>query len=82
MHGRVIQVDQAIKLYRECVRLRPSWAEGWWYLGTLLYDKDSFADARATLTHFVKIEPNGAPAWALLGLMSMRPALTRMHWRV
>ena len=62
------QVDQAIKLYRECVHLRPSWAEGWWYLGTLLYDKDSFADARESLTHFVKIEPQGAPGWALLGL--------------
>ena len=62
------QIDQAIKLYRECVRLRPSWAEGWWYLGTLLYDKDAFADAGQALARFVKIDANAAPGYALLGL--------------
>ena len=62
------QVDEAIRLYRECVRMRPSWSEGWWYLGTLLYDKDSFGDAGETLARFVKLEPDAAPGWALLGL--------------
>jgi tetratricopeptide (TPR) repeat protein len=62
------QIDDAVRLYRECVRLRPSWSEGWWYLGTLLYDKNSFGEAREALTHFVKLQENAAPGWALLGL--------------
>lgn len=61
-------VDQAIRLYRECVRLKPAWAEGWWYLGTMLYDQGTFTGARDALTKFVKLEPKAAPGWALLGL--------------
>ena len=37
------RVSDAIRLYREGTELRPSWADGWWYLGSLLYDQDRFA---------------------------------------
>lgn len=68
------QVGQAIRLYREGVRMRPAWAEGWWYLGSLLYDKNSFGEAREALTHFVKLQPDAAPGWALLGLSEYETA--------
>ena len=61
--------QDAIRLYRESVRQQPNWSEGWWYLGTLLYDQNSYAPARDALVRLVQLEPKAPPAaWALLGL--------------
>lgn len=68
------QQNEAIRLYRECVRLNPSWAEGWWYLGTLLYDGNQFADGRDALARFLQNEPKSAPGWAMLGLCEFETA--------
>ena len=68
------QQNEAIRLYRECVRLNPSWAEGWWYLGTLLYDGNQFAGGRDALARFVQNEPKSAPGWAMLGLCEFETA--------
>lgn len=68
------QQNEAIRLYRECVRLNPSWTEGWWYLGTLLYDGNQFAGGRDALARFVQNEPKSAPGWAMLGLCEFETA--------
>jgi tetratricopeptide (TPR) repeat protein len=61
-------VGESLRWYREAVRLRPSWDEGWWYLGALSYERgDSTAAARA-FARFVELKPDSGPAWALLGL--------------
>jgi tetratricopeptide (TPR) repeat protein len=78
------RTDDAVRLYRQCVRLKPAWAEGWWYLGSLLYDKSSYAPARDALARFVKLEPAAAPGWALLGLSELeskerKPALAHLE---
>ncbi|HKX00337.1 MAG TPA: tetratricopeptide repeat protein [Bryobacteraceae bacterium] len=62
------RLDEAIRLYREAVRLRPSWTEGWWYLGTMLYDQDRYPEAVTALRHFTELDAKVAPGWALLGL--------------
>ncbi len=62
------KIDDAIRLYRECVRLKPAWPEGLWYLGTLLFDKADYPGARTTLSRFVKAEPKAPPGFAMLGL--------------
>ncbi len=62
------QLYEAANLYRRAVELRPGWAEGWWYLGTLLYDQDRFAEAEESFTRFVPLGPKPGPALALLGL--------------
>jgi tetratricopeptide (TPR) repeat protein len=62
------RLDEALALYRQALRLRPGWATGWWYVGTILYDQDRYADARDTLRKLVALEPDKAPASALLGL--------------
>jgi tetratricopeptide (TPR) repeat protein len=62
------QPTQAIALYREAVRLRPSWDEGWLWLGNLLYDQDRFPEAQSSFAHFVEIQPKPGPAWAMKGL--------------
>ena len=62
------RMTEAIGLYREGVRLRPSWNEGWLWLGNLLYDQDRFPEAQASFAHFVALAPKPGPAWALKGL--------------
>ncbi len=59
---------EAAGLYRRAVDLRPDWAEGWWYLGTLLYDQDRFAEGEEAFARFVPLAPKSGPALALLAL--------------
>ena len=61
-------VPQAIALYRQALALNPRWDQGWWYLGTLLYDSDQYTDGRDALRHLLELQPNAGPAWGLLGL--------------
>src|SRR5258708_26811506 len=62
------QTTEAIRLYREAVKLRPMWAEGWWYLGTLLYEGDQYVAAQEPLGRFVKLDAGNPAGWAILGL--------------
>ena len=62
------RIDEAIRNYRAAVELRPAWDEGWWYLGTLLYDTDHFEEAIPALRRVVELAPKAGPAWAFLGL--------------
>lgn len=62
------RLDEAIALYRKALVLEPKWPEGHWYLGTLLYEKDAFAEARAALQPLVDFDPKSGPGWAFIGL--------------
>ena len=62
------KTDEAIREYARAVALRPDWAEGWWYLGTIEYDRDLYAAAIPALRKLVAIAPNLGSAWAFLGL--------------
>ena len=61
------QVPQAIDLYRRALHLKPDWSEGWFYLGTLYYDSDRYADAQPAFAQFLKLADKPA-GWAFLGL--------------
>lgn len=61
-------LSDALALYSEGVRLRPSWADGWWWLGSILYDQDRFAEAQLPLKRFISVAPKPAPAYAFLAL--------------
>ena len=61
-------VAEAINLYSQGVRLRPQWSEGWWSLGSLLYDQDRFAEAEVALKHFAAQTAKPGVAHAFLGL--------------
>ena len=61
-------ISDAIRLYREGTDLRPSWADGWWHLGSLLYDQDRFAEATAAFRHLLASTSHRGPAYAFLGL--------------
>jgi len=62
------RVPEAIRLYREGTNLRPSWADGWWYLGSLLYDQDRSSEAAAAFRHLLASTPHRGPAYAFLAL--------------
>ena len=62
------RLDEAISFYRQGVRLRPWWDEGWWHLGSLLYDKDRYTEARDAFRRYVALDPKSGPAHAMLGL--------------
>ena len=60
--------DAAIDSYRKALMLNPEWDEGLWYLGTLLYEKENYFEARTDLRIFLARNPENAYGWALLGL--------------
>ena len=62
------RVDDAIQLYRRAVAMEPDWKEGLWFLGTLLYDRERFAEARDAMRRFVADEPDAGPGWVILGM--------------
>ena len=66
------RIDEAIALYRQALKSKPSWAEGWWYLGTLFYDLERHAEAREALQRLAALKPDGGPTWALIGLCEFR----------
>lgn len=60
--------DDAIRLYRRAVSEQPESEQSLWYLGTLLYEREQYAEARDVLLQFLTLRPDAGPAWALLGL--------------
>jgi tetratricopeptide (TPR) repeat protein len=66
------RLDEAIELYKKAVRIRPEWADGWWYLGAIHYEKDLYPEARDSFTKLVALEPGRGPAWAMLGLCQFK----------
>ena len=56
------------RLYRQAVKLRPAWAEGWWFLGELLYDRSQYPGARDALRRLIDLDHNSSAGFALLGL--------------
>ena len=59
---------EAIALYKRALESRPSWNEGWWYLGTLYYEDDRYKEAHEAFSRLVSLQPEGGIAWAMLGL--------------
>ncbi len=60
--------DEAIRLFRRAITEQPDSEQALWFLGTLLYEKQRYADARDVLRQFVTLRPDAGPAWALLGI--------------
>jgi len=59
---------EAVRWYREGVRLRPEWDEGWWYIGALSYERRDSVQAARAFARFVALKPDSGPGWALRGL--------------
>jgi tetratricopeptide (TPR) repeat protein len=65
-------LEQAIELYQKALTIKPRWNEGWWFLATLLYEKDDYANATKAFQNAAALNPKvGAPA-VMLGLCQFR----------
>jgi tetratricopeptide (TPR) repeat protein len=62
------RLDEAVPLYRKALALRPGWTEGWWALGTILYDQDSYADAGRAFRRLLGLDPKNGTAHLMLAL--------------
>jgi tetratricopeptide (TPR) repeat protein len=62
------RIQDAVELYRQAATMRPSWAEGWWFLGELLYDQDKYPEARDALRRLVSLDHKTGPGFGLLDL--------------
>lgn len=62
------QLDHAAALYKQALALRPQWAEGWWSLGTLEYDRNNYAAAARAFQRLLVLAPKNGTAHAMLGL--------------
>ncbi|MBI1761845.1 MAG: tetratricopeptide repeat protein [Acidobacteria bacterium] len=67
-------LDEAITLYQQGVAQRPRWDEGWWYLATLLYERDRYAEAAPAFKRVAALRPKAGAPLALLGLCEYRLA--------
>lgn len=62
------QLDDAAELYRQALVQNPKWGEGWWYLATLLYDRERYADAARAFQAAARLQPKIGAPWLMLGL--------------
>src|SRR6185369_16919175 len=49
--------DDAISLYGQALKVKPKWAEGWWYIGAIFYQRDIYPQARDAFQNLVALEP-------------------------
>ena len=59
---------KAAALFKQALEQRPSWPEGWFYLGGALYRLDRHAEAREAFTKGLDLAPRNGVAWGFLGL--------------
>lgn len=62
------RLDEAASLYRKALALRPAWKEGWWALGTILYEQDAHRDAAPAFRRLVALDPKNGTAHLMLAL--------------
>jgi tetratricopeptide (TPR) repeat protein len=66
------RLDDAIELYRKAVAAKPNWVDGWWYLATLLYDRDRYDEAIPAFKRVTELQPRAGAPFVMLGLCEFR----------
>lgn len=64
--------EEAIGLFTRALSLRPEWAQGWWAIGMIEYQRDRYPECRDALTRMIALDPSAVPGLALLGLCEFR----------
>jgi len=62
------KLDQAIPLYRQGLRTHPNWAEGWYFLGSMHYERDQPRECADAMRRFTKLAPEVSSGYAFWGL--------------
>jgi len=66
------RLEDAIELYRKAVVSKPTSVECWWYLATLLYDRDQYAEAVPAFKRVSELQPQAGAPFVMLGLCEFR----------
>jgi tetratricopeptide (TPR) repeat protein len=64
--------DDAIDLYRKSVAAKPNWVDGWWFLATLLYDRDRYTEAIPAFKRVTELQPRAGAPFVMLGLCEFK----------
>jgi tetratricopeptide (TPR) repeat protein len=64
--------DDAIELYRKAIAAKPNWVDGWWFLATLLYDRDRYAEAIPAFKRVTELQPRAGAPFVMLGLCEFK----------
>jgi tetratricopeptide (TPR) repeat protein len=62
------RLEEALRLYRQALRLAPKWEEGWWHVGTIEYGLDHYPQCRDAFRRFTEINTRLSLGFAFLGL--------------
>jgi tetratricopeptide (TPR) repeat protein len=62
------RLDEAVNLYTQALKIKPSWPDGWWYLGAIFYEQDLYARAADAFQNLVVLDAQRGPGWGMLGL--------------
>jgi tetratricopeptide (TPR) repeat protein len=62
------RLDEALLLYKQALVLRPAWTEGWWSMGTISYDQNSYAEAARAFQRVTQLAHGNGTAYVMLGL--------------
>jgi tetratricopeptide (TPR) repeat protein len=60
--------SEAVHLYREALKIRPAWVEGWLYMGAALHRLERYSEATHALRKGLELAPRFGTAWALLAM--------------
>jgi hypothetical protein len=63
------RLEDALNLYHQALELRPKWAEGWWSMGTILYERDLYPVVATHFAHLFRLSRN-TDRWGCLGFVS------------
>lgn len=66
------EMEAAIAKYRECVRLDPTFFDGWHALGMALMKNGQFAEAIEAGLKSVDLQPNDQLAWSSLSIFYVK----------
>jgi tetratricopeptide (TPR) repeat protein len=68
------EFEEAVELYRKALAARPRWVEGWWNLGTTLYEIEEWAEAKKAFDRLLRLEKEHGAALAFRGLCEFKLA--------
>jgi tetratricopeptide (TPR) repeat protein len=62
------RLEEAVAQYNIALKQNPAWAEGWFFLGSIHYDRDQAAPCVQAFSRFTRLQPKTSAGFAFLGL--------------
>jgi len=66
------RLEQALRLYKTALKLKPDWEDGLWAAASIEYDQDKFKECSADFERLAALKPDHAPARTMAGLCQYR----------